>query len=155
VFADQAPEVIAGAAAALELAAVQLHGGEPPEDVTRVRSLLPPGCEVWKAVPIRKRIPLTAETGADRLLLDGWTAGKSGGSGKAFDWSLLDGHPERSEIILAGGVGAANAEPAAALNPWALDLSSSVESAPGRKDPLLLGEFFAARRRIHGRGDHP
>jgi indole-3-glycerol phosphate synthase / phosphoribosylanthranilate isomerase len=152
VFADQPAEEIAMLAERLELGAVQLHGSESPDRVARVRDIVPASCEVWKAVRVSERIPALAETGADRLLLDGWTGGRLGGSGKAFDWSLLDGDPRRFRVVLAGGLNAGNAEAAAALRPWALDLSTGVESAPGIKDESMLRRFFAARRRLPGRG---
>ncbi len=154
VFASQPPEKIANLARSLELAAVQLHGSEDETEVKRVGSLVPEGCEVWKAIRVEERIPLREETGADRVLLDAWAAGKQGGSGTRFDWSLLTDYPERRTVILAGGLHADNVERAARLEPWALDLSSGVESAPGRKDPAKLRDFFSARRRMPGRGDH-
>jgi len=153
VFADRPPEEIAELAAELEVQAVQLHGNEGPEEVARVRALVPEDCAVWKAVRVRERIPVRAKTGADRLLLDGWTAGRLGGTGTRFDWSLLDRYAERSQVVLAGGLNSDNAEHAAAQAPWALDVSSGVESAPGTKDPNLLRQFFMARRRLPGRGD--
>jgi phosphoribosylanthranilate isomerase len=57
--------------------------------------------------------------------------------------------------VLAGGLRPANVAAAAALDTWALDASSGVESAPGRKDPGLLRDFFTQRRRLPGRGDSP
>lgn len=153
VFAGQPADQIAGLARNLGLAAVQLHGSEDPAEVNRVRALVPEQCEVWKAVPVRGRIPLREETGADRLLLDGGTASQPGGSGVPFDWTLLAGYPERRTVVLAGGLAAGNAASAARREPWALDLSSGVESAPGVKDPALLRDFFFARRRLPGRGD--
>jgi indole-3-glycerol phosphate synthase/phosphoribosylanthranilate isomerase len=153
VFADQSAGEIAELALGLDLAAVQLHGAETPAEVERIRALVPERCEVWKAVRIREKIPLRQETGADRVLLDGWTPGQLGGSGTRFDWSLLTDYPERRRVVLAGGLGAGNVERAARLEPWALDLSSGVESAPGRKDPARLRDFFTARRRLPGRGD--
>ncbi|HEU5217785.1 MAG TPA: bifunctional indole-3-glycerol-phosphate synthase TrpC/phosphoribosylanthranilate isomerase TrpF [Gemmatimonadales bacterium] len=155
VFAGQSPEVIADLAHRLELAAVQLHGKEDATEVRRVRALVPEGCEVWKAVRVRGRLPLRGETGAGRLLLDGWSPGKLGGTGAAFDWSLLASYPERHTVVLAGGLNAANVEQAAPLGTWALDLSSGVESAPGRKDPEKLRDFFSARRRLPSRSDTP
>ena len=152
VFANQPPKDIAAAAAQLGLSAVQLHGSEAPDEVRRVRALLPSGCEVWKAFRVQQRIPGRSETGADRLLLDGWTASKLGGTGRPFDWTLLDRYPELGEVVLAGGLNAGNVDRAAALNTWGLDVSSGVESAPGTKDPGKLQQFFAARRRIPGRG---
>ncbi len=149
VFADQEPEEVAAAARCLRLAAVQLHGNESPATVARVRSLLPPGCAVWKAVRITDRLPRRAETGADRVLLDA----ASPGAGRPFDWSLLASYPERDEVILAGGLRVENAAAAAALDPFALDVSSGVESAPGQKDPSRLESFFRSRRRLPGRGE--
>jgi indole-3-glycerol phosphate synthase/phosphoribosylanthranilate isomerase len=153
VFADQPVEAIAEAVIGLELAAVQLHGHESPEAVSRVRRAVPSACEVWKALRVEERIPARRETGAERLLLDGSTAGRLGGTGHCFDWRLLEGHPDRHEVILAGGLRPDNVTRAAALGPWALDVSSGVESAPGRKDAARLTEFFQARRRLSGRGD--
>jgi len=152
VFADEDPEEIVAAATALELTAVQLHGNESPATVARVRALLPAACAVWKAARVSDhRLPLRAETGADRVLLDA----RSPGSGHAFDWSLLAGYPELGDAVLAGGLRAENAGRAAALGAYALDVSSGVESAPGQKDPHRLEAFFRARRRLPGRGEPP
>jgi indole-3-glycerol phosphate synthase/phosphoribosylanthranilate isomerase len=153
VFADQAPEEIAAVAADLGLAAVQLHGNETADQAAAVRRQVPAATAVWKAERIRTVIP--ARRHADRLVLDGWAAGRLGGTGQAFDWTLLEQHPERAEVVLAGGLRAANVAAAAALGTWALDASSGVESAPGRKDPGLLRDFFTERRRLPRRGESP
>jgi indole-3-glycerol phosphate synthase/phosphoribosylanthranilate isomerase len=147
VYADQEPEDIAAHAGELALSAVQLHGSESPRTVERLRALLPPGCQVWKAARVRERIPLRAESGADRLLLDGPATARS------FDWSLLAEYPERSEVVLAGGLRPDNVAAAAALGSFALDVSSGVEASPGHKDPARISEFFRARRRLPGRGE--
>ncbi len=151
VFADQPASEIAALAAGLNLAAVQLHGGESPEQVAQVRAQVPLSTAVWKAKRVRAGIPERGR--ADRLLLDGWTAGRLGGTGRSFEWSLLNEYPERSDVILAGGLRPANVAAAAAVGTWALDASSGVETAPGRKDPRLLRDFFTERRRLPGRGD--
>jgi indole-3-glycerol phosphate synthase/phosphoribosylanthranilate isomerase len=166
VFVDQSPAEIAAAAARLELGAVQLHGHETRETVEQVRAAVPREAEVWKAIQVRDRLPLRAETGADRVLLDGSRPADPtesrrsmsapaplGGTGRRFDWGLLADHPERGEVILAGGLRAENAARAAALGTWALDVSSGVEASPGQKSPARLDAFFAARRRLPGRGD--
>jgi indole-3-glycerol phosphate synthase/phosphoribosylanthranilate isomerase len=167
VFADQSPEDVAETATGLGLAAVQLHGQEPAEAVALVRARLPEAIEVWKAVRVEDRIPRRAETGADRLLLDAPpvhspasrfrpslvpTFRATGGTGRSFDWSLLDTCAERDAVILAGGLRAENVETAAALGTWGLDVSTGVEASAGRKDAARLGGFFAARRRLPGRG---
>ncbi|HTL06013.1 MAG TPA: hypothetical protein VL241_09725, partial [Gemmatimonadales bacterium] len=111
--------------------------------------LVPAVCAVWKAVAVTERPPRREATGADRVVLDA----KTPGGGHPFDWKLLAGYAELGDSVLAGGLRAENAASAAALGAYALDVSSGVESAPGRKDSNRLKAFFTARRRLPGRGD--
>ena len=152
LFAGTPPADIARAAVELGLVAVQLYGYDP-EATARVRRALPDGCEAWTAVRVASRVPYRDETAADRLLLDAAREGMLGGSGRRFDWELLRSRDDRGEMVLAGGITAENVAEAAEFDTWALDLSSGVESAPGRKDAGRLGAFFAQRRRLPGRGD--
>jgi Phosphoribosylanthranilate isomerase len=83
---------------------------------------------------------------AAALLLDGHGFGEAGGSGKAFDWSLLP-RDLTQPLVLAGGLHADNVGAAIHLaRPWAVDVASGVESAPGTKDPVKLVAFIAAVR---------
>ena len=150
VFADQPPGGIAAAAADLGLDAVQLHGHETAEQTATVRRQVPAATAVWKAERVQERIPKRGL--ADRLVLDGWTAGRLGGTGRRSTghyWSNSSSERVFSREDFYWAVAAA------ALDTWALDASSGVESAPGRKDPGLLRAFFTQRRRLPGRGDSP
>lgn len=89
---------------------------------------------------------LRAYPHAAALLLDGHARGAAGGSGHAFDWALLPaGLPQ--PMILAGGLDAQNVGAGIrALHPWAVDVSSGVESAPGIKAADKLAAFIRAVR---------
>jgi indole-3-glycerol phosphate synthase/phosphoribosylanthranilate isomerase len=143
VFVNQPLSDIAALAHEFSLEAVQLHGEETPAQIAALRPCLPAGCELWKAVRVRDRLPTLQETGADRLLLDGYHPQTRGGSGRRFDWALLSACREKDRIVLAGGLDAANVRAAHGLGCAALDVSSGVESAPGVKDAMKLQTFFA------------
>ncbi len=84
---------------------------------------------------------------ARSVLLDSHGAGKSGGTGETFDWLSI---PEklRKNIILAGGLKADNvAEAIKQVQPYAVDLSSGVESAPGKKDHELMARLMSEVKR--------
>ena len=80
---------------------------------------------------------------ASALLFDSHSAGKAGGTGEIFDWSQLPGNLNKP-LILAGGLTPGNvAEAVRQVRPYAVDVSSGVESAPGRKSADLMKQFVA------------
>ncbi|MHB1271441.1 MAG: phosphoribosylanthranilate isomerase [Rhodanobacter sp.] len=84
---------------------------------------------------------------ATGLLLDGHDPGEAGGSGKAFDWSLLPADLAQP-VILAGGLHPGNVGQAVrAARPWAVDVASGIEVSPGIKDAAKMAAFIAAVRR--------
>jgi phosphoribosylanthranilate isomerase len=130
---------------------LQLHGRESPERVAAIRhgTRVP----VMKAIGVASRADLAAIeafTDCDRILLDAKPtpgAARPGGNATAFDWSLLGGFACATPWLLAGGLGPGNVAAALALTRApGVDVSSGVESAPGRKDPLLIRAFVAAVR---------
>lgn len=121
---------------------LQFHGDETPAD-----------CEGYhrpwiKALRVRPGDDLEAACklyrGAQGILLDTFVAGVPGGTGEAFDWSLVPEHLSKP-IILAGGLSAANVgEAIARVKPYAVDVSGGVEAAKGIKDHDKIEAFMAA-----------
>ena len=86
---------------------------------------------------------------ASGFVLDGHAPGAQGGQGKAFDWSRVPRDLDRP-VILAGGLSADNvARAVREVRPWAVDVASGVEFAPGIKDADKLRAFFAAVASAH------
>ncbi len=145
VFRNENLDEVAEVARRLGLGAVQLHGQEDASYVKALKNMLPQSCEVWAAGSVGDEAP-ELRTGADRILFDTLVDGRSGGTGKAFDWSRVKDRSDLSTSILAGGLKPENARAAAAVGAFALDVSSGVEAEPGRKDPNKLHAFFEALR---------
>ncbi len=104
----------------------QLHGRETEKEILYIKAAA--GKPVLKAVKVQDRKDVEAWLGsaADYLVFDGGT-----GSGRTFDWRLLEGISE--DYFLAGGLNPGNLKEALALRPYAVDLSSGVETE-GVKD---------------------
>ena len=143
VFRDQGLEIVAAAVEACGLDAIQLHGGDA--ELCQLRPALPRGCEIWTACGVSDTAE-PARSGADRTLFDTRVNGRSGGTGQAFDWSVIAGRPDVPLAFLAGGIGPANARSAQQVGTFGIDIGSTVESAPGRKDPDKLAAVFTALR---------
>jgi len=140
VFRDAQLRTVGDVAALLNLAAVQLHGREDIEYVRALRRELPRSCEIWTAVGVGREA-LASRVG-DRMLFDNG----SGGSGQSFDWRMIERHPLLGEGIVAGGLGVGNVQAAMQLGAYAIDVGSSVDSAPGRKSPHKIAALFEALR---------
>ncbi len=152
VFRNEKVMQVAIAAQALDLHAVQLHGEEDAGYIKALRNLLPESCEIWAVGAVGGDVP-EARGGADRTLFDTQVKGRSGGTGIAFDWSRVARRGDLGSAVLAGGLKAANAGAAARVGAFALDVSSGVEMAPGRKDAGKLAAFFEALR-LPARREH-
>lgn len=124
---------------------VQFHGEESANS-----------CSQWslpyiKAIPVGsvERIAVYAEQypHAQGFLLDSNVAGRQGGSGDTFDWTLIPSS-FNFPLILAGGLKPTNvAEAIARVNPWGVDVSSGVEESKGIKDAKLINQFFSEVKR--------
>jgi indole-3-glycerol phosphate synthase/phosphoribosylanthranilate isomerase len=145
VFRNEAVADVAEATHRLGLHAVQLHGREDPDYIADLRRTLPSSTEIWAAAAVAAAVP-AARAGADRTLFDTAVSGQSGGTGRSFDWSCLHGRPDLPTGILAGGLNPTNGRAATQVGAYALDVSSGVEMAHGRKDSGKLSAFFQALR---------
>jgi indole-3-glycerol phosphate synthase/phosphoribosylanthranilate isomerase len=145
VFRNEKVEQVAQTAHRLRLSVVQLHGQEDAGYIKALRAMLPQQCEIWATSAIGSDVP-ERRMGADRTLFDTSAGGQAGGTGLTFDWSRVLDRADLPGSILAGGLQPANARAAAAVGAFALDVSSGVEMAPGRKDAEKLRAFFEALR---------
>jgi phosphoribosylanthranilate isomerase len=130
------------------LTIVQLHGDEGPSycDEARRRT----GVKLIKAVRVRDGATVRALSAyrTDFHLMDSHVPGAWGGTGQRFDWKLAAEHPHEPPLILSGGLDADNVREAIEVaKPFAVDVASGVEAAPGRKDPELLRRFFESVER--------
>jgi phosphoribosylanthranilate isomerase len=148
LFVNASPEHIARAVAAIPNALLQFHGDETPQDCEA------PGRPYLRAARMAPGFDLldfaAAHSSAVGILLDAHVEGY-GGSGKAFDWSLVP-HNVPRPVVLSGGLNTANViDGVMRVRPWGLDVSSGVESAKGIKDAALMREFCDAVREADAR----
>ena len=141
VFVDQ-PEHALHVAREVGLSALQFHGDELPG---AYRSS---PVRVIKAVTVRDASALEearAVPASATVLLDAHDRVKRGGTGRQIDWSIAAMIARERPVILSGGLTPENvAEAARTVAPYAIDVSSGVELAFGRKDPAKLRALFAA-----------
>jgi phosphoribosylanthranilate isomerase len=149
---DMGLSQLAEAVAAVRPGYVQMHGSETPETVAAVQSTMQ--LKAIKALPVGSREDLEAaaryEGIASMLMLDAKPpqgADRPGGHGRVFDWTLLSGFATAVPYILSGGLTAENVGEAIGMSgAKGVDVSSGVETSPGRKDPELIRRFIAAAR---------
>lgn len=137
------------AAAAAGITALQLHGAETPDFCRRLREAR---IRFEKALPVTGPDPLanTPDFFTPTVLLDSGGAGEFGGSGRTFPWEIARDFVlahSHLRVILAGGLTPGNvADAVGMVRPFGVDVTSGVESSPGRKDHSRMRDFIAAAR---------
>lgn len=144
VFVNPTEQEVRETVTTAGLSAIQFHGEESPEFCARFAPV-----PVIKAFRIRGEESLEELQGYERVqawLLDAWVKGARGGTGERFNWALASrARAHGLPILLAGGLTPENAAQAARdVQPFALDVSSGVEKAPGLKDAAKIRAFVAA-----------
>ncbi len=146
LFVNAAPRDVERVIAQVRPACLQFHGEETPDYCASF------GLPWLKAVRVRPGVDLLQFAarygGAQGLLLDAYSPAAHGGTGERFDWGLIPADMPRP-VVLAGGLRPANvAEAVRVARPWAVDVSSGVESAPGIKDGSKVAAFVNEVRQV-------
>jgi phosphoribosylanthranilate isomerase len=142
VFVNAPLDEVVRAAENESLTMLQLHGDEGPAFCQEAARRT--GLKVIKAIRVRSAADVQAAEAfrTDFHLLDAHRPGIPGGTGESFDWDLLAGRRTEIPLVLAGGLRPDNVgEAIEAARPFAVDVASGVESAPGVKDHGLMAEF--------------
>lgn len=144
LFVDPEEREVREVLASVSLDLLQFHGREPAEFCRRF------GAPYIKAVPMSDSVDLIdfrrRYSDAKALLLDSVAQGQFGGTGKRFDWSWIP-DSMRQDIILAGGLCPDTVgEAIRVVRPCAVDVSSGVEEAPGKKSEHKMRAFITAAR---------
>jgi len=147
VFVNEPEESLLKTARAVGLKGVQLHGDETPSLVSRLRRSAR-SIKVIKAICVRRTLgarQLARFANASAILLDGFGGVRRGGTGRKFDWSLIPRRRRRAPIFLAGGLTPQNVTDAIhTVRPYAIDVCSGVESAPGKKSRAKIKALMCA-----------
>lgn len=147
LFVNPAPGEVEAVLARVPLQLLQFHGDESESDCARHG-------RAWiKAARMRPGVDLlefaASYPRASGILVDAFVDGYGGG-GKTFDWTLIPAGFTRP-LVLSGGLDADNVGDAVRrIRPWAVDVSSGVESAKGIKDADLIAAFIAGVRHADG-----
>lgn len=144
VFVNAREELISQALGECGLNVLQFHGDESPEDCLKF------GAMSLKAFRVRDEASLKSFPAyqTNGWLLDACAPGARGGTGATFNWDLaVEAQKFGRPIFLAGGLTPENVgEAVRRVRPFAVDVSSGVESAPGKKDAAKVRAFIAAAR---------
>lgn len=148
VFVDQSCEDIIDIAEKCRLDVIQLHGKESRESILALRGRLRKGVRLMKAISVGATDDIGKaseyEDIVDYLLFD-TKCTTVGGSGKQFDWSVLDEYNGSTPFLLSGGIGPDDAEAVSLFRHplmMGIDLNSRFETAPAYKDVEKLSSFI-------------
>lgn len=146
VFVDEDADIVREIAREAPLGALQFHGSEAPEYCAEFSG----DYKIIKAFRIKDKASLKDinKYDVDMYLLDTYRSGAHGGTGEVFDWKIAKEFEFLKPVILSGGLNPDNvARAMAEIVPYGVDVSSGVETSPGRKDGELMKRFIAQARK--------
>ena len=140
VYVDSDKDLIEETSSIFHNPILQFHGSESNDFCKSFNK------EFWKVIKIKDNNSIKEIANypdASAMLFETYKKGQHGGTGKSFDWSLIDNIKDLdTKFILSGGINIKNVDNAIEVNPWCLDINSGVESSPGKKDLNLIKEFL-------------
>jgi len=145
VFVNPTLDEVSRMVEGIGLTHVQLHGDEGPSFCTAVAQRT--GARVIKALRVGSGADIrdAERFHTDLHLLDTAAGTARGGTGRTWDWALVNQRRSPVPVLLSGGLTPENvADGIATVEPWAVDVASGVEAEPGVKDPALVEAFLAA-----------
>ena len=140
VYVDADKDFIKETSSNFQNTILQFHGSESNDFCKSFNK------EFWKVIKIKNNNSIREIKNypdASAMLFETYKKGQHGGTGKSFDWSLVDNIKDLdTKFILSGGINIKNVDNAIDINPWCLDINSGVESSPGKKDLNLITELL-------------
>ena len=139
VFANPSIDEVRRIATNIPSSILQFHGDEPNHFCKQFNQ------PFWKTIRVRNSKSLEQINdfpSANAWLLETFSNNSYGGTGKVFDWSVLDKISLEQKFVLAGGISLENIKQAISLNPWCIDVNSGVESSLAHKDKTLMDQVI-------------
>jgi phosphoribosylanthranilate isomerase len=139
VFVNPSVDEVKKITSNFENAILQFHGDEEDSFCRQFDQLF------WKTIRVKNSQSLEAINefpSADAILLETFSQDAYGGTGKVFDWSLLEKISVQRKFVLAGGINPQNIKEAVSVDPWCIDVNSGVESSVALKDKALMDEII-------------
>ena len=139
VFVNPSVDEVKKITSNFENAILQFHGDEEDSFCRQFDQLF------WKTIRVKDSQSLEAINdfpSADAILLETFSQGAYGGTGKVFDWGLLEKISVQRKFVLAGGINPKNIKEAVSVDPWCIDVNSGVESSVALKDKALMDEII-------------
>ena len=135
VFVNPSVDEVKKITSNFENAILQFHGDEEDSFCRQFDQLF------WKTIRVKDSQSLEAINdfpSADAILLETFSQDAYGGTGKVFDWGLLEKISVQRKFVLAGGINPKNIKEAVSVDPWCIDVNSGVESSVALKDLSLI-----------------